>query len=70
MKTSVEIDERKVKLAKKLTDVSTLKELIDRALEEYIAGARRRSIAAMLGTEFFEGSLDKMRKKQHGRSDR
>ncbi len=62
MKTSVELDENKVKLAKKLSDASTLKELLDKALDAYIARARRLSMADILGTDFFEGDLNKTRK--------
>jgi len=69
MKTSVELDEKKVNLAKRLTHASTLKELIDMALDAYIARARRHALAGMLGTHFFEGDLVKMRAKR-GRSRR
>ena len=69
MKTSVELNEEKVKLAKKLSHTSTLKELLEKALDAYISNARRRSIAEMLGTQFFEGSLKAMRKPR-GKSDR
>ncbi len=63
MKTSVELEIEKVNLAKKLGGVSTLKELLDKALESYIAQARRHSMAQLLGTGFFEGNLSEMRKK-------
>lgn len=70
MKTSVEIAEEKVALARKLGHVGTLKELLDKALDAYIAQARRQSMADLLGTGFFEGDLEKMRKprKGHGHS--
>lgn len=64
MKTSVELDEKKVNLAKRLTHVSTLKELIDVALDAYIARARKHALAEMLGTNFFGGDLTKMRSKR------
>lgn len=67
MKTSVELDEKKVRLAKKLSESETLKELLDRALDAYIARCRRRAFADILGTSFFEGNLKKMRSKR-GRS--
>ena len=50
MKTSVEVDEEKVKLAKKLSHTTTLKELIDQALDAFIAQSRRKSMADLLGT--------------------
>lgn len=67
IKTSVELEKAKVELAKKLGNVSTIKELLDRALDSYIAEARRHSMADLLGTGFFTGDLSKMRKR-NGRS--
>jgi hypothetical protein len=61
VKTSVEINEEKVKLAKKLGNDHTLRELIDKALDAYIAQARRQGMADMLGTGFFTGDLKTMR---------
>ena len=69
MKTSVELDDQKVALAKKLSPSITLKELLDHALDDYIARVRRHSLADMLGTNFFEGDLSKSRDRR-GRSDR
>jgi len=60
-KTSVELDEDKIKLAQKLANASTLKEVLDKALDALIARGRRHSIAEMLGSRFFEGDLKKMR---------
>jgi len=69
MKTSVELDEKKVNLAKKLTHTGTLKELLDKALDAFIARVRRQTMADMLGTDFFEATLKEMRVKR-GRSRR
>ncbi|MFN7903813.1 MAG: type II toxin-antitoxin system VapB family antitoxin [Pseudobdellovibrionaceae bacterium] len=63
MKTSVELDDDKVALAKKLGDASTLRELLDKALDAYISQTRRDTMASLLGTDFFSGDLKKMRKK-------
>jgi len=62
MKTSVELNDEKVKLARKLSETSTLKDLLDQALDAYIARARRNSMADLLGTNFFDGNIRKMRK--------
>jgi len=67
MKTSVEIDEKKVKQAKALSSETTLKKVIDRALDAFIARQRRLSMLGILGTPFFEGNLAKMRGRR-GRS--
>jgi len=69
MKTSVELDDEKVALAKRLGAVSTIRKLLDEALDAYIAQARRRSLLDMLGTNFFEGDLRQMRR-DRGRSRR
>lgn len=66
MKTSVVLDQEKVQLAKKLGQVFTIRELLDKALDAYIAIVRRRSVADMIGTGFFEGSLKKMRGRNVG----
>ena len=68
-KTSVELEVEKVELAKRLSKTSTLKELLDHALDAYIAQARRHSMAELLGTRFFEGDLKTMRPTR-GRSRR
>lgn len=76
MKTSVELDDEKVDLAKKLSPSTTLRDLLDKALDAYIARVRRQSVANMLGTDFFEGSLTRTRpaktndKSKHGNSNR
>ena len=70
MKTSVEIDEKKAALAKKLGGANTLRQLIDEALDAYIQRARRGAMADLLGTDFFEGNLDRSRERARGRSRR
>ena len=69
MKTSVEIDSKKLLLAKKLTETSTLKETVDKALDALIAQQRRFSILEILGTPFYNGNLENMRT-QRGRARR
>jgi hypothetical protein len=66
MKTSVELDKSKVEIAKKLSKSSTLRDLLDQALDALIAQSRRHSMDDLLGTDFFEGDLNKMR----GRNER
>jgi hypothetical protein len=66
MKTSVELDISKVEIAKKLSKSRTLRELLDNALDALIAQSRRQAMDDLLGTDFFEGDLDKMR----GRNER
>lgn len=66
MKTSVEIDEKKLLMAKKLSDTMTLRETIDLALDALIAQQRRFSMLNIIGTPFFEGDLKKMRSTRVG----
>ena len=66
MKTSVELDMSKVETAKKLSKSGTLRELLDNALDALIAQSRRQAMDDLLGTDFFEGDLNKMR----GRNER
>lgn len=62
IKTSVELDGEKVELAKGLGKVHTLRELLDKALDAYIAQNRRLSMVQLLGTGFFEGDAKEMRR--------
>jgi len=69
MKTSVELNDSKLELARSLGGAKTIRDLLDQALDAYIAQVRRRDMADMLGTDFFEGDLDilRERKKDVGR---
>lgn len=69
MKTSVELEIEKVNLAKRLGKTVTLKNLLDKALDAYIAQARRHSMVELLGADFFEADLTQMRR-DRGRSSR
>lgn len=69
MKTSVELAIDKVETAKRLGNASTLKELLDRALDAYIAQARRHSMAALLGSGFSDVTPSQLRR-DRGRSSR
>ena len=67
MKTSVEIDEKKLALAKTLSHCTTLRDVVDKALDALIAESRRQSMGDLLGTGFFTGDLKEMRRR--GRPD-
>ena len=55
MKTSVELDKSKVEIAKKLSNSSTLREVLDLALDALIAQSRRQAMDDLLGTDFLWG---------------
>ena len=57
MKTSVVLDEKKLSLAKKLGNIQTTREILDKALEEFIHNARRKSMLGLLGKNFFDTKL-------------
>ena len=61
MKTSVELNDEKVTLARSLSNAKTLREVIDEALDCLIAQGRRKNLANLLGTNFFDGELDTLR---------
>lgn len=63
MKTSVEIDEKKLALAKTVSRCKTLRDVVDRALDALIAESRRQSMVDLLGTGFFAGDLKEMRRR-------
>ena len=61
MKTSVELNEEKLSLARSLSSSKTIRDVLDEALDCLIAQGRRRNLANVLGTDFFEGDLDNIR---------
>lgn len=67
MKTSVELNNDKIELARKEGGAKTLRELLDKALDAYISQCRRNSLAELLGKGFFDGDLSAMRER-NGRS--
>lgn len=70
MKTSIELNDEKVALAKKLGKPSSLKELVDHALDAYIQQARRHSMSELLGTDFFTESKSSQKENSRGRTRR
>lgn len=71
MKTSLRIDEVKLKLAKKLSGTETIQETVDQALEVYIEKLRRSAMEGLLGTSFYDESITSHRKKRvHGSTRR
>lgn len=64
MKTSVELSESKIELARSLSGAKTIKDILDQALDALIAQNRRKDLAHLLGTDFFDGSLDILRERK------
>ena len=61
-KTSLEVDTAKIAAAKQY-GFTTLKDLVDKALDAYLKEQRRNSLGHMLGTDFFSGDYKAMRKR-------
>jgi len=61
MRTTVELDDVLVKEAMKITQISTKKALINKALEELIKSTIRKKMLDYIDSNIWEGSLKKMR---------
>lgn len=68
MKTSVELNEAKLNVARKLSNSKSVKELLDHALDALIAQNRRKSLLSILGTDFYDGDLGTMRERKNATS--
>ena len=61
-RTNIELDEKLVKEALKLTKIKTKKELVNYALQELVSREKRKGILKLRGKVEWEGDLDEMRK--------
>jgi Arc/MetJ family transcription regulator len=61
-RTNVVVDEKLLTRGKKLTGVTTARELINRALGELVDREEHRRLAARLRGSGWTGNLDKMRR--------
>jgi len=61
MKTNVELDDALVKKAMEITQISTKKALINKALEELIKSNTRKGMLEYFNSSVWEGDLKKMR---------
>jgi Arc/MetJ family transcription regulator len=62
LRTNIELDEKLVKEAMKLTHKKTKKELVNYALEELVSRAKRKKILDLEGKVAWKGNLAEMRK--------
>lgn len=60
-RTNIEIDDKVVKEAIKLTHARTKKEVVNYALEELVKKLRRKKILKLEGKVKWEGNLNEMR---------
>jgi|Deesub1362A_J573_1020465.scaffolds.fasta_scaffold00093_116 Arc/MetJ family transcription regulator len=62
LRTNIELDEKLVNEAMKLTRKKTKKELVNYALKELVSKLKRKSLLELEGKVKWTGNLDKMRK--------
>ena len=62
MKTNVDLDDKLVERARRLTGLKTKKELINHALSELVRRKDQKSILELRGKVSWVGDLDEMRR--------
>lgn len=62
LRTNIELDEKLVKEAMKLTNKKTKKELVNYALRELVSKMKRKRLLELEGKVEWTGNLGKMRK--------
>lgn len=62
MRTNIDIDDKLMKEAMKLSKAKSKKELVNHALEELIRLNKRKKMLTLFGKVKWEGNLDEMRK--------
>ena len=62
LRTNIELDEKVVNEAMKLTHISTKKELVDYALRELVKKLKRKKLLSLEGKIEWVGNLGEMRK--------
>ena len=61
MRTNIEIDDKLIKEAMKISKLKSKKELVNHALEELIRLHKREKMLSLFGKVKWEGNLDEMR---------
>ena len=62
LRTNIELDEKLVDEAMKLTDKKTKKELVNYALQELVSRIKRKKLLELESKVEWAGNLDEMRK--------
>ncbi|MDA8238972.1 MAG: type II toxin-antitoxin system VapB family antitoxin [Nitrospiraceae bacterium] len=62
LRTNIELDEKLVREAMKLTRKKTKKEIVNYALDELVRRAKRKKLLEIEGKVIWEGNLAEMRK--------
>lgn len=61
MRTNIEIDEKLIEEARRITGLPSKKAIVEAALQEMIRRARQREVADYFGKFEWEGNLDESR---------
>lgn len=61
MRTNIEINDRLMKTALRLSKIKTKKEVVDKALENFIKELRRKDMLNFRGKVKWDGNLDETR---------
>jgi Arc/MetJ family transcription regulator len=61
MRTNIEIDDKLIEEARRITGLSTKKAIVEKALQELVRREREREIVKYFGKLKWEGDLDAMR---------
>lgn len=61
MRTNIDIDNKLIREAKKISKAKTKKEVVDIALRNYIKSKQRQKILDLFGKVKWEGNLKEMR---------
>ncbi|HEY9340278.1 MAG TPA: type II toxin-antitoxin system VapB family antitoxin [Hanamia sp.] len=62
MRTNIDIDDKLMEEAMKISKLKSKKELVNHALEELIRLNKRKKMLSLFGKVKWEGNLDEMRK--------
>ena len=61
MRTNIELNEQLLEEAMRLSNANTRKEVIDMALQHFVAYLKRRNMKTLFGNVKWEGKLKRMR---------
>jgi Arc/MetJ family transcription regulator len=65
MRTNIELNQELIEEIMKLTSISTKKEVVNRALEEYLRKLKLTELADLAGKVEWEGDLEEMRSERN-----
>ncbi|HWV74458.1 MAG TPA: type II toxin-antitoxin system VapB family antitoxin [Pseudosphingobacterium sp.] len=61
MRTNIELDDRLVTEAMRISKLNTKKDVVNEALKQFVAALKRKEILTLRGEDTWEGNLKQMR---------